>query len=79
MRDPKEWGCITRWPMKGERVEVGIPSVKSMVLNVVALEAPARWWTSLSPNPQVIPTQNLRQEVRRAKVPLQNILGHCQS
>lgn len=42
MWDPKDGGSITRWPMKGERVDVGIPSVKGMVLNIVALEATAR-------------------------------------
>ena len=75
MRDPKEGGSITRWPMKGERLEVGIPSVKSMVLNVVALEALARWWTALNPNPRVIPIQKLRHEVRRIKVSLRNMFG----
>ena len=75
MRDPKEGGSITRWPMKGERVDVGIPSVKGMVLNIVALEATARWWTSLNPIPRAIPIQNLRQEVRRVKASLRNIIA----
>ena len=61
MRDPVEGGCITRWP----RPElVGVPSVKSMALNVVALEAIARWWTINSPTPSVVPIDEMRTQAR---------------
>lgn len=57
-------GQITRWP---KQELTGMPSVKAMVLNVVALELVARWWTSKNPSPCVIPIDQLRSEAHYIK------------
>ena len=52
-------GIITRWPKPSL---IGVPSVKSMVLNVTALETVAAWWVEIAEGPSVIPIGVIREQ-----------------
>ena len=52
---------MTRWP---SAKAAGVPSVKSMKLNLCALECVARWWTEHIAFPKAVPVQCLRAEAR---------------
>ena len=55
----KEKGFMTRWPKKEA---TGVPSVKAMSLNHVALEYVARWHCPQHPYPKMVPIDLIRYE-----------------